>query len=905
MADDFTWDGSDGHPSDIFGLDLSDCVSFDFGDQYLEETSSTGNHAPYPGSIEDITLLGFGTREGRDTPGRNQTDTTTEALHLISRSSSGPVKSNNESEGGQNESSEIDTTNTLLTPLNLTSIDEMPRQLAKEDKQRSVRFSAMSVKALRNWMSDHLDNPYPGSQDLRRLQSQTGLTKRQISTWFANARKRTRFQPAQAPLPNTEERIGSLTIPRRPRAPTPAPFEHMNPLQRWEHSPPEAEPADVSSIARAVRESFGLYSTSIKSSGSFLSGEDESVRSFDHGSSIGGSANSRSSQGSVISGSSRGSLGSSLNSPVGASRRRRRRKRQDALQMEGHRTVLVPSRNMFACTFCTDSFKTKYDWRRHEKSMHISLDSWVCSPAGPVAIRPGQVVASCVYCGLESPDEQHLTGHNYAACFGRSSEERTFHRKDHLQQHLRLVHGSKFMPWPMEGWKKEANQIQSRCGFCDAVLFSWEDRVDHLTRHFKREGKTMADWKGDWGFEPHVLEIVENAMPPYLIHLESASPYPFTAAKGSPESPTSAYELLKAEIQYFILDYLDGNGSMPADEELLYQGCCVIFDSDLLIPDELVSSSASWLRDLFLSSDEISRRAQTRLVKGKQKSRLTPLKIAGKATIFQDCLLELHLRNFVQQQKSQNLDLEDESLQKEACSIVENAETLSPAPSNIFKHFLQRAILGSSRWIDPFRARSEALVMDEGLNSLELGPMPLVMPTSARPGAEDLRLNHFESHSQVRLPSDGSSAPRKTPKPSPGRAKSRPEEQIAGHDDDVWLTSMPFFLSGENSYLRLSKDLSRFVAASVSSHNPKCHVPTDEELRHQARWIVYDEYVDPLPFCSVLLTLALPCPSSDDPWNQTPADNAVWLREFKRSIGLPTDDGASTGVAGARSEGLV
>jgi hypothetical protein len=66
----------------------------------------------------------------------------------------------------------------------------------------------------------------------------------------------------------------------------------------------------------------------------------------------------------------------------------------------------------------------------------------------------------------------------------------------------------------MEGWKKEANQIQSRCGFCDAVLFSWEDRVDHLTRHFKREGKTMADWKGDWGFEPHVLEIVENAMPP-------------------------------------------------------------------------------------------------------------------------------------------------------------------------------------------------------------------------------------------------------------------------------------------------------------------------------------------------------------------------------------------------------
>jgi hypothetical protein len=24
----------------------------------------------------------------------------------------------------------------------------------------------------------------------------------------------------------------------------------------------------------------------------------------------------------------------------------------------------------------------------------------------------------------------------------------------------------------------------------------------------------MADWKGDWGFEPQVLDIVENGMPP-------------------------------------------------------------------------------------------------------------------------------------------------------------------------------------------------------------------------------------------------------------------------------------------------------------------------------------------------------------------------------------------------------
>jgi hypothetical protein len=38
-------------------------------------------------------------------------------------------------------------------------------------------------------------------------------------------------------------------------------------------------------------------------------------------------------------------------------------------------------------------------------------------------------------------------------------------------------------------------------------------RVEHLAKHFK-SGQSMADWKGDWGFEEEVLAIVENGMPP-------------------------------------------------------------------------------------------------------------------------------------------------------------------------------------------------------------------------------------------------------------------------------------------------------------------------------------------------------------------------------------------------------
>jgi hypothetical protein len=92
-------------------------------------------------------------------------------------------------------------------------------------------------------------------------------------------------------------------------------------------------------------------------------------------------------------------------------------------------------------------------------------------------------------------------------------EERTFYRKDHLRQHLNLVHDVKFQNFSMETWKIVTPQIRSRCGFCGIVMDSWSIRVDHLAEHFKG-GKSMADWKGDWGFEPQVLDIVENGMPP-------------------------------------------------------------------------------------------------------------------------------------------------------------------------------------------------------------------------------------------------------------------------------------------------------------------------------------------------------------------------------------------------------
>ena len=51
----------------------------------------------------------------------------------------------------------------------------------------------------------------------------------------------------------------------------------------------------------------------------------------------------------------------------------------------------------------------------------------------------------------------------------------------------------------------------------------------------------------------------------------------------------------------------------------------------------------------------------------------------------------------------------------------------------------------------------------------------------------------------------------------------------------------PFFLNDANCYRRLARELTRFVNSTMSPNNPNFHVPSDLELQHQARWILYDE----------------------------------------------------------------
>lgn len=376
-----------------------------------------------------------------------------------------------------------------------------------------ARFSRESVRVLKNWVSTHSRHPYPTEEEKESLQKITGLNKTQIVNWLANARRRGKIQPTRSTSPHVGRGYAqAIDIPQRRG--TPGLLENMNPLQRWQNSPPENEPASVTAIARAVASNSTVSSSSGRNS-PYISGysDDGSSKSLCNQSSASSFSNSHGSSGgsygSSFSHQSRGSFGS-LPSFARSNRGRRRRRRAPPKRAE---ESLQQPLKTFQCTFCTETFRTKHDWQRHEKSLHLSLERWVCSPDGHTAVNPENGLTSCVFCGEANPDEAHVESHGFSQCKERTLEERTFYRKDHLRQHLKLVHNAKFLQWSMDRWRISTPAIRSRCGFCGIVMDSWTFRVDHLAEHFKT-GNTMKDWKGDWGFDAPVLDMVENSIPP-------------------------------------------------------------------------------------------------------------------------------------------------------------------------------------------------------------------------------------------------------------------------------------------------------------------------------------------------------------------------------------------------------
>lgn len=150
-------------------------------------------------------------------------------------------------------------------------------------------------------------------------------------------------------------------------------------------SPPEHEPASASAISNAVASTLENEGNTYPSS-PYLHHSQHSNGSLDFtipralsttsSLEIAKSSGSEYSFSSLISPqrsgyNSSGSNGSRSRS-TRASTRRRRRKPTLPMNKSHNESEKRP----YKCTFCTDSFKTKYDWQRHEKTLHLNLEQW-------------------------------------------------------------------------------------------------------------------------------------------------------------------------------------------------------------------------------------------------------------------------------------------------------------------------------------------------------------------------------------------------------------------------------------------------------------------------------------------------------------------------------------------------
>lgn len=410
---------------------------------------------------------------------------------------------------------------------------EHQRSLRSFDEGRvrktGARFPRDAVKILKQWLAEHSDHPYPNEREKDELKQLTGLKRSQISNWLANARRRGKVLPAENSGPSSPI-LGAMDIPRPSND-----LSELNPLDRWKASPPENEPASMTAIAKAVTSTpmpakaslprqnsthnsraSSRKNSSSDSTANFSMFREPSVSSFETRES---STNSDLTFASSRSNQSKRSFSSG---------ERRRRRRAPMTQRAAAQATKTRSARIFQCTFCTDTFPAKYDWQRHEKSLHLALERWTCCPDGGAYNMPSTALSHCVFCNSLDPSPSHLESeHNFLVCQEQTIQERTFYRKDHLRQHLKLRHNAKFEKH-MESWKTTTNDIKSSCGFCPSKFTTWSQRADHLAAHF-RNGADMSMWSNGWGFEAAIERCVENAIPPYLIGHERQTMEPYVA----------------------------------------------------------------------------------------------------------------------------------------------------------------------------------------------------------------------------------------------------------------------------------------------------------------------------------------------------------------------------------------
>lgn len=306
-------------------------------------------------------------------------------------------------------------------------------------------------------------------------------------------------------------------------------------------------------------------------------------------------------------------------------------------------------------------------------------------------------------------------------------------------------------------------------------------------------------------------------------------------------------------MNFFQHSFLDANGTLPKERAIQFEACRIIFASDALSNKDCSASQRdgdeSWLRDLIMSDSDIMTEALFGPLRTASEG-VSTLRIYGRDHLFEECQLEAQLRTFVQKQSHAIVTLSDWQIQQEACAIVHRAEEASHTTLEGFADWVVRTIGANTNWLSAFKIRVGLKIGSESLSaSADLAAkssVELVNCSWKSPPGVASSYASFEAHT-------GSHITRSLDETLAGAAVSDKYSQ-SRHS------------MGPNFFRLFASDLKRWVLATMSPFNPGYHVPSDAEIQHHARWIMYE---------------------SDDPWNQTAADHPEWLRQFKLDLGIP------------------
>jgi hypothetical protein len=334
------------------------------------------------------------------------------------------------------------------------------------------------------------------------------------------------------------------------------------------------------------------------------------------------------------------------------------------------------------------------------------------------------------------------------------------------------------------------------------------------------------------------------------------TPWPLRACDTPTATSVSAYEILKLEVDFFRQGYLDLNGIPPDGRAIQLEACRIIFASNALSDTGPSTSQRddgeSWLRDIIMSNPNVTTEALFGPLRTPSEG-ISTLRICGRNHLFERCPLEAQLRAFTQAQADTSFGLPDWTLQQEACDIIRRTEDTPNATLEGFADWLVNAIGANNGWLSAFRLRA-GLPPDNQADSAAAFPAqpiddqglsaPFPMEPSSFPG-----LFEVPCHTTAQGPCPLAITP------------VLPDSHSRSH-----------MAMGTNFFRLFANDLKRWVLATMSPSNPGCHIPSDAEIQHHARWIMYE---------------------SDDPWNQTAADHPEWLWRFKKDAGIIGAEGAT------------